>query len=618
MKINKYNYSLLLLMSFILQIHTVPAQLKHNYNVLFIAVDDMNDRIDFLGSPEVNAPNMQRLLKHGMLFTHAYSQFPLCNPSRTAVLTGWRPDKTGVFDLATHPRSVLSPEVKFLPEYFKQYGYRIERYGKIMHNSFENDIMWDYAEPPEIKERSDTSLVPPGSWWVTNVLNDSVLYDGKRASHLVQRLKQSQTQPFFYALGLVSTHESFTPRLNYWNRIGDPLIQELLPEDANGTTDASFKGNGSSNIGLPSTPANDRDDVPPIAFSNFSETINKPDSEWRRTIHAYEGEVFQMDAQLGLVLDEIDRQQLWKNTIIIFWSDHGQHLGEHLGLWRKQTLFEESLHVPLIVCAPGKRTGICSKFVELEDIYPTLLELSSLPLLSNLQGSSFVPLLDDPDFKWKRAVFSQQKRVLNDSLILMGRSIRTEQYRYTSWDTLGEELYDHCSDPHEYTNLAGNTNYKSILDSMRKILDGGWEKSSPPLYELKTFYKDLDKDGYGNFNDSIHAYAKPIGYVADHSDCNDSNANIYPTPRSSCNSLSLYPNPSNGNITVTYHSNVIGKISLIIFDARGKLVFTSSDVVDTKGSLVKKLNLFNFQSGAYYLSIYNSEEESHASFSILK
>jgi uncharacterized sulfatase len=357
------NYHCLLLLTFFLfHLQTVQSQVKPKYNVLFIAIDDMNDRVDFLGSPEVPAPNIQRLLKQGMLFKYAYTQFPICSPSRTAILTGWRPDKTGVFNNGTRPRDVLSSTVKFLPEYFKQHGYRIERYGKIMHTSFENDITWDYAEPKEsggselsIQFVTDKKFLPAASWWVTDIIYDSLLDDGKRARHLVNRLKQPQTQPFFYALGLISPHYTFTPSLKYLNKNGDPTTKELLPKDVNGTMDNSFKGNGSKNIVLPLTPANDRDDVPSIAFSNFSKSVIKPDSEWRRTIHAYDAEVSQMDAQLGRVLDELDRQHLWDNTIVVFWSDHGQHLGEHLGLWRKQTLFEESLHTLSLFVYRGKK-----------------------------------------------------------------------------------------------------------------------------------------------------------------------------------------------------------------------------------------------------------------------
>ena len=482
MRTIKNYHCLLLLAIFLFHLQTVQSQVKPKYNVLFIVADDLNDRLSCLGWPEVVTPNIQRLLSHGMLFKRAYAQYPLCSPSRTSFLTGWRPDHTGIFDDYIDPNTVLSSDVKYLPLYFKQFGYDIERYGKIMHGPFENDITWDYAEPDKDQSLTITAKnsalneFPSGKWWVRSN-TDSFTWDRTIAKHIVKRLRQTRTLPFFYGLGFINPHNPFTPHLSAWNKIGDPFVQELLPEDSSGTTSPIFKGNGSENIVLPSTPLNDRSDVPPIAFT-IGQLI--PSSyEWKRIIHAYDGDVVDTDIQLGLVLDEFDRQNLWANTIVIFIGDHGQHLGEHEGLWKKNTLFEESLQIPLIVCVPGKKGGrTCSKLVELQDIYPTLVELAGLPKLSNLEGSSFAPLLDNPNFKWKRAVFSQVRRVKKQGDI-MGRTIRTEQYRYTSWDTLGEELYDHYADPHEYTNLAKNSQYKSVLDSMRKILAEGWKKSRP-------------------------------------------------------------------------------------------------------------------------------------------
>src|SRR6266498_5558934 len=381
------------------------------------------------------------------------------------------------------PSSVLEPDVLYLPEYFKQSSYHIERYGKIMHGFFENDISWDYAEPDERSEPdgitsalvADSTSGSAIQWWIDNV-PDSTIKDGVEARHLVDRMKKTQTQPFFYALGFHSPHAPFTPNLYYWNMIGDSAVKEFLPVDKKGTL-TNLKGNGSGPIILPSTPLNDRGDEPEIAF--HGDPLFTTNGEWKKAIHAYDAEVSQMDAQLGLILDEMGRQNLWENTIVILWSDHGQHLGEHEGQWGKVTLFEESLHVPLIVCVPGKPAGKCSRLVELVDLYPTLAELCKLPAPPNIEGASFAPLLDNPNLTWKRAVFSQLKKN-NESYKIMGRTIRTEQFRYTSWDTAGEELYNHTTDPHEYTNLATNTQYSSVLNQMKTILAEGWKNSLPP------------------------------------------------------------------------------------------------------------------------------------------
>jgi iduronate 2-sulfatase len=632
------------------------SQKAYRYNVLFIAADDMNDRCSFFGNNEVITPNLQRLISRGMVFTHAYCQYPMCNASRTSLLSGWRPDKTQIFSNSVRPSSILGPNVVYLPMYFKQHGYRTERYGKIMHGLYEDDCKWDYAEPPESAEGGDlmfdadklsknitpSSTDPGGDWWIENV-PDSTTNDGIEARHLLATMQRSLVQPFFYAVGFHSPHSPFKPSLYYWNMNGDPSVQELLPIDKNGET-SDLKGNGSDPIIIPQTPSNDRDDVPSIAFPHSP--IIKTNDQWKDAVHAYDAEVEEMDAQLGLILDELDKQNLWKNTIVIFLSDHGQHLGEHEGTWLKNTLFEESLHVPFIICVPGKKSGVCSRLIEWVDINPTLAELCGLPAPSGMQGSSFAPLLDNQDFQWKRAVFSQAKR----SKSLMGRSIRTDQYRYTSWDREGEELYDHYTDPDEYTNLTNDPKYATILNQMRSILTGGWAKCLPPVYKLKTFYRDQDKDGYGNVSDSSRAYAKPKGFVANNTDCNDNNANVYPGATEICDgfdnncdgridennvcnaiaadsknalsqlskSVSLYPNPSRGNITISYNNNVAGKISLEVHDVTGRIVFSLTDMFVAKGIFVKKLDLSNLKTGTYYLSLYKNEKDIHVSFVIAR
>jgi uncharacterized sulfatase len=588
-------FSIFLTIVFLIHTEIVRSQTTPSYNVLFIAVDDMNDRIGFLGNSEVVAPNLKRLVARGMVFKLAYCQYPLCNASRTSILSGWRPDKTQIFGNSIRPSSVMGSNVVYLPEYFKKFGYRIERYGKIMHGSFENDITWDYAEPPESSDNgimlpservnsnvltstiiSNSTAYPGGDWWIKDIA-DTRLPDGTEARNLVTRMQQAQSKPFFYALGL-HAHNPFTPSLKYWNMNGDPSVQELLPVDRYGTL-TDLKGNGSATIRLPSTPQNDRSDVPSIAFP--SAPIVKPNDEWRKTIHAYDAEVAQMDAQLGLVLDEMDRQNLWKNTVVVFWSDHGQHLGEHEGTWLKNTLFEESLHVPLIVCAPGKPAGQCSRLVELVDLYPTLAELCGLPAPGGMEGSSFARLLDNPKLTWKRAAFSQVK----GSNKIMGRSIRTERYRYTSWGTEGEELYDHSADPHEYNNLAGNSQYATTLNQMRTILAQGWKSSVPPATSITSNLAGVT-----------------IG----------STKLTAPSDK-----LSLSPNPSAGNLTVTYDSYDAGKTQLKIYDMNGRILFDKTELM-IKGMNKFNLNLIHFLSGVYFFEVNNAGVQTRKKFMIIK
>lgn len=508
--------------------------------MLLIMADDMNTRLSFMGYPEVPAPNLQRLVNRGMVFNKAYCQFPLCNPSRTSFLTGWRPDKTKISNNHQRPVEILDTDAVFIPEYFKANGFRIERYGKVLHGRFENDIAWDYAEPKENSEEQPPSgspsisidagldAEPSGKWWVTDS-PDSLITDYTIAANLADRLKEQVNQPFFYALGFISTHEAFVPALRYWNEIGDPLVQERLPNSSNGNFDLGYMGNGSSNMVLPDEPANDMEDIPQIAFGGkeFNKQYNY---DWKRTIHAYDAEVMQSDLQLGLVLDELDRQQLWDNTIVIFVSDHGQHLGEHGGLWGKITLFEESLRVPFIICAPGIQPGTCDRITELVDIFPTLLELCRLPPVQGLEGNSLVPLLSKPDRRWKKAAFSQLMRNRSTPY----KSIATEKYRYTNWDTAGEELYDHRTDPREYTNLALNPQYADVLEQMRNMLSAGWPNAAPPACIGEIYYRDKDEDGFGTPADSVTACYLPIGYAANNNDCDDNNKQINPLAPEIC------------------------------------------------------------------------------------
>jgi iduronate 2-sulfatase len=247
-------------------------------------------------------------------------------------------------------------------------------------------------------------------------------------------------------------------------------------------------------------------------------------------------------------------------------------------------LFEESLHVPLIVCVPGKPAGECSQLVELVDLYPTLTELCGLPAPSGMEGSSFVKLLDNLDLAWKRAAFSQVKRGT-----LMARSVRTAQYRYNSWGNYGEELYDHNADPHEYTNLAKKAEYKTVLDNLRKILADGWQKSVPPTNAITTNFinsKNSDtkiSNGVTNSSSSLSKEFSPI-----------------------TTKLSLFPNPSTGNFTVAYVSKDEGKKQLKIYDIKGRILFNKT-CFTMQGNNMFHLNLSNFIPGTYYCEFSNSD-----------
>jgi uncharacterized sulfatase len=236
----------------------------------------------------------------------------------------------------------------------------------------------------------------------------------------------------------------------------------------------------SANVAPPNEPAGHLANIPPIALTHFTQELS--DLQLRQTIAGYYACVSQVDEQVGALSRVMDRLNLWERTVVVLFGDHGQHLGEHGGLWRKETVFEESARVPLIVVAPGARAGAVSpRLVELVDLYPTLVELCGLPTPDGLEGTSFVSLLNDPERLWKGAAFTTVKH-RDGAVDVLGRSLRTERYRYTEWDdgALGVELYDHHDDPHELVNLAKDPGHADTVASLRGRLKEGWSKATPP------------------------------------------------------------------------------------------------------------------------------------------
>ncbi len=503
-------------------------------NVLFIGVDDLSIAFDAYGNPDAKCPNFARLAQHGMWFKNAYIQYPLCSPSRTSIFSGQRPDSTGIVDNITSIRAKLGPDFQFLPEYFHAQGYRTEKFGKFTCEH-ESEISWDYVFNKYVHEPSDSALGGDPVWWIDSLhkkesqtMSGTIVRDG-----LLPKLQSPVIKPYFYSLGL-TTHTPFTPILNSWNKAGDSTVQELLPVDIYGTL-TNVYGNGSANILLPDTPPNDTADIPRIALKDL---LFYTPEQVQKIRHAYYSEIMQEDFHLGLVLDAMDQLQLWDSTIVVFYSDHGLHMGEHQGLWLKTTLFEESLRVPFIICAPGKKKGVSNTIVEMVDIFPTLTELCGLPKAPGMSGSSLVPLLEKPDTLWKKAAFSQVKRFIDIRRSVMGKSVRTNNFHYNYWQQYGEELYDIVNDPKEYTNLVNDTSYAADLAAMRTLLAKGWQYAKPPAYKQKFYFRDADADGYGLSADSTMAYFAPDGFASLKGDCNDNNPAVNPSaPEQTCNGL---------------------------------------------------------------------------------
>lgn len=438
----------------------VNAQAKsQKLNVLFIAVDDLNNDLGCYGSTVVKSPNIDRLAARGVRFDRAYTQFPLCSPSRSSLLTGRRPDVTGIYELQTHFRKNL-PDVVTLPQLFKNNGYHSARVGKIFHygvpgqigtNGLDDSLSWTQRVNPighdKVDEASITNVTPDRglgsalSWRIENT-PDEEQTDGKVATEAIKILEQQKDEPFFLAVGFYRPHTPYVAPSKYF---------DLYPADK---------------IKLAVEKPNDLDDVPEAALFTKPPHWGVSEVNRKEAQRAYYASISFMDAQVGRVLDALDRLKLADKTIIVLWSDHGYNLGQH-GQWMKQSLFENSARVPFLVVAPGFKKNVSSgRTVELLDIYPTLAELTQLKA-EGLDGKSLVKLLKDPKSEWEKAAYTQVRRNT-----LMGRSVRTERWRYTEWDEgkAGVELYDHDTDPQEFTNLATDPKHAERIKELSALL----------------------------------------------------------------------------------------------------------------------------------------------------
>lgn len=442
-------------------------------NVLFLIADDLNADLGAYGHPQVQTPNIDRLARRGVTFERAYTQFPLCSPSRTSMLTGRRPDTTRVlanprsgrvaadYTSSPHFREFI-PDTVTLPQLFKQNGYVAARVGKLYHSGVPGQIgtsglddqpSWDYIVNPAGRDKAEEHKVfsvVPGSYggalsWLAADGSDLEQTDGLVATAAIGLLEQYRDRPFFLAVGNFRPHTPYVAPKKYF---------ELYPVER---------------IALPALSADDRQRTPAPAYASARAEQDKMSDDLRRqAIQAYWASMSFMDAQVGRVLDALDRLGLADRTIVVFTSDHGYHLYDH-GLWQKQSLYERSSRVPLIVSAPGKagngrRTGALS---ELVDLYPTLADLAGLPAPAYLEGASLAPVLADPARTVKDAAFTQVRRGESH-----GYSVRTERWRYTAWDEgrQGEQLYDMSADPGETTNLASDPKWASTAAELRQRL----------------------------------------------------------------------------------------------------------------------------------------------------
>ena len=444
-------------------INVTPQRL----NVLYIVSDDLNNDLGCYGDPVVKSPNLDRLAARGVRFDRAYCNYPVCNASRTSFLSGRRPDTTHVVDNVTPTRTFLKDAV-FMPEYFRQQGYRTIKVGKIYHtgDAFEDPRSWD----TDIRETKDAKQPPgeqilrrQGPSGIVLHADDKDTWGGfvarKTTAFLEQCVKEGE--PFFVAAGFRRPHTPYIAPEKYY-ALYEP--DQLKPR-----------------YGPPEHLAN----IPDLALTYRLGEPKFPEKRPGDTIAAYYASVSFMDAQVGVLLDALDRLKLWDKTIVVFHSDHGYHLGEHGGLWHKMCLFEETTRVPLIVAAPGRKPGVSARLVELVDLYPTLANLCGLKIPADLEGTSFAPLLDQPDRDWKRAVVTVVSRGRNIKATLkldensMGKTVFDGRWRYTEWPDGTAELYDHSRDPFEYANLVKDSAHRSELETMKRLLRAGWRAAVP-------------------------------------------------------------------------------------------------------------------------------------------
>jgi uncharacterized sulfatase len=450
-------------------------------NVLFVVSDDLtNNAIGCYGGPKSITPHIDSLAKSGVRFDRAYCQFPLCNPSRASFLTGLRPDTTRVYENATQFRKNV-PDIQSLPQTFRKAGYSVVRVGKLYHygvpaqigtDGLDDPPSWDRTINPRGRDKTDEEMIfslnpkakGPARFggtlsWLAADGTDAEQTDGMTAHEVVKLLKDSANRQFFIACGFFRPHTPYVAPKKYF---------DMHPADR---------------IELPAVPSDEREKHPAPAFgSHKKEQEALTDDLRRQAIQAYRASTSFMDAQLGIVLKALEELKLAGNTIVVFISDHGYHLGEH-GLWQKMSLFENSARVPLIIRDPRAKSNgqSCGRTVELVDLHATLADLCGLES-PRTDGVSLKPLIENPAHTWDRPAFTQVSRGTPTATgeqrpkgapWFMGRSLRTERYRYTEWEDgkRGVQLYDYQTDPRETKNLASDENAKAIIAELRTRLN---------------------------------------------------------------------------------------------------------------------------------------------------
>ena len=431
---------------------TVVAARPQHYNILFLGADDLNDYVQSLGGhPNAITPHLDSLVASSYVFQNAYCPAPLCNPSRAAMMSGLNPSTTGVYDnrqplrLSDRGRSQVT-----LPQYFRQHGYFVAGAGKMYHNKFPDAASWDAYFPQNGTQAifdEQGELVqnePKGDYqsighhsWADLAIDDREMADFRSVQYIEDMLDKSLQEPFFLACGLNKPHTPYFVPKKYFDLYDDIDIR------------------------LPEVREDDLEDVPPIGQSWPSVALHQEiirAGKWQELVKAYLATTSFVDAMVGKAVQALASSQYADNTIIVFWSDHGFHLGEKMH-WDKYTLWEEATKNPMLISFPGQgeRVNITIP-VSLVDLYPTLAELCTLLVPDSLDGHSLVPLIQDEKYDWPYPAVSTYGQG--------NHGIRYKNYRYIRYQDGTSELYDLAVDPMEFNNLSDHEDYREIEEMM--------------------------------------------------------------------------------------------------------------------------------------------------------
>ncbi len=442
----------------------LPAMAAEKKNVVFLICDDLNCDLGSYGHPLVKTPNIDRLAEQGTRFDRAYCQYALCGPSRASFLTGLYPDQTLIHKNAIYIREHI-PNVTTVSQMYRNNGFFATRIGKLYHynvpkhigtSGHDDPYSWNYTINPrgrDVEEESKIFTLKPGTFgatlsWLAAEGTDEEQTDGMIADAAVAELQRyhREDRPFFLAVGLFRPHTPYVAPKKYFDMY--PLDQIVVPEVPEGYDKT----------------------IPEPALKSIrrkKEQINLADDLAKQAIQAYYATISFADAQVGKVLETLETTGLAKDTVVVFTSDHGYHMGEH-GHWQKTTLFENATRVPLIISSPDQRDkgGVVTSPVEMVDIYPTLAELSGLEAPDFLSGVSLAASMDNSSVKPRESALSQY---------MQGYSIRTERFRYTEWGEKGAEgveLYGCQDDPEELKNLAhsGGKDFVGVISELSEKL----------------------------------------------------------------------------------------------------------------------------------------------------